>query len=935
MDFREYVRNRLPSLGVPREREIVDELAQHLEDLYRESLSAGLDHDAAFSRAADALTAATLAADLRASSSTPIERTGAWFAAVAARVVRTMGPPGKAMYHITFALRQLRLRPGLSFVVIAMLALGIGATTAMFSLYHQILLRPLPVPEPERLVNLAAPGPKAGGGLQDLGLANIDAQFSYPMFRDLSRAQRGFTGIAAYVDFLTNLSLDDRPMSGRGYLVSGSYFGVLNLRPALGRFIGLRDEPRVGESAVVVLSYEFWQRGFGGDASVIGKTLTVNGHALEIIGVGPEGFGGTNVGVRADVFVPLTLAPIAMPGLMLPYVFEENGRQAYWLYLFARLATDVTLDRAAAQLNGFYSGVLNDIEAPNLTAAQLPDSARDEFRARQIVFSPGAQGQSKLAGQAAQPLTLLLCVMTLVLLIVCVNIANLLLARGAARAGEMATRASLGASRGQLIWQLLMEAAVLIAIGGLASLAVAAFLVRLIADLLPVDTATAIAPELSSAAMLFAGGVSLVTVVVFGLAPAWRVSDANPALVRKVHASRSGIGRTGMRFTGALTVAQIAFSMLLLVLAGLFTKSLMNVTAQEVGIDVDSLFSFSVTPRMNAYNPQQLADYYDRVEEALAAQPGVLAVGSTGSPLMDNFALRGSYAVEGFDAARGADTTAVTAIVGTDFFDALGIPLRTGRTFTDEDDIDSPQVAIGNESFARKFNVGTDLEERVGLFGATTYPIEIVGIVADTKHASVKGEAEPVIYFPRYQMARRIQSMFYYVRTGVEPDALVALIPRVVADIDPEVPVTNLQTMTTTVQANVFVDRLLSMLSAGFAALATVLTGIGLYGMLAYNVTRRTRELGLRLALGARPETVRAMVLKQVGVMALLGACVGLAAAVMLGRVAESVLFNLSGRDPFVLFVAAAVLAVVVLAGSWLPARRAARVDPNTALRAE
>jgi predicted permease len=375
--------------------------------------------------------------------------------------------------------------------------------------------------------------------------------------------------------------------------------------------------------------------------------------------------------------------------------------------------------------------------------------------------------------------------------------------------------------------------------------------------------------------------------------------------------------------------------MLLLVLAGLFTKSLMNVAAQEVGIDVDSLFSFSVTPRMNAYNPLQLADYYDRVEEALAAQPGVLAVGSTGSPLMDNFALRGSYTVEGFDAAPGADTTAVTAMVGTNFFDALGIPLRTGRTFTDEDDADSPQVAIVNESFARKFNVGTDLEERVGLFGATTYPIEIVGIVADTKHASVKGQPEPVIYFPRYQMLRRIQSMFYYVRTGVEPDALLALIPRVVADIDPDVPVTNLQTMTTTVQANVFVDRLLSMLSAGFAALATVLTGIGLYGMLAYNVTRRTRELGLRLALGARPETVRAMVLKQVGVVALLGACVGLAAALVLGRVAESVLFNLSGRDPFVLVVAAAVLAVVVLAGSWLPARRAARVDPNTALRAE
>ncbi|HEX7236527.1 MAG TPA: ABC transporter permease [Gammaproteobacteria bacterium] len=838
------------------------------------------------------------------------------------------------MNHIKLALRQLRLRPGLSFVVIVMLALGIGATTAIFSLYHQILLRPLPVPEPDRLVNLAAPGPKPGGGVQDLGLANREAQFSYPMFRDLEKQQTGFLGVAAYVDYLANLSFEDRPISGRIYLVSGSYFDVLSLKPALGRLLRPGDDPTVGESAVGVLSYEFWQRSLGGDSAVIGKTLSVNGQSLEIVGVAPQGFRGTNIGVRTDVFVPLTLAPTAMAGLVGANMFE--ARQGYWIYLFARLKPGVTLERAAAQLNGVYAGVLNDVEAPLLNAAQLPEGTLDRFRARQIAFSPGAQGQSILAGQAERPLTLLLVVTGLVLLIVCVNIANLLLARGAARAGEMATRASLGASRGWLVRQLLSESFVLIAIGGAASLGVAAAVVRLIASFLPNGVAIGLAAQLSPAALLFAAAASLLTVIVFGLVPAWRVSDANPALAMKVHAARSGGGRAAMRFRGALTIAQIAFSMLLLVLAGLFTKSLMNVAAQNVGMDVESVVTFSVTPRMNAYSPERLADYYDRLEDALKAQPGVVAVGSSGVPLLGNFALRQPVGVEGFEAAPGVDTTAAYAMVGTDFFRALGIPLRAGRTFTKQDDTSSPLVVIVNESFARKFALGMEVGKRVGGGAApTNYPFEIVGIVADAKFASVKGAYEPVMYVSRYQTAGAIQAMFYNLRASGDPKGLLTMVPRVAAEVDPDVPVTNLATMTTAVNGNVYVDRLLSMLSAGFAALATLLAGIGLYGVLAYNVTQRTRELGLRLALGAPPAGVRMLILKQVGVMALIGAGVGLVGAFFFGRVAETQLYGMSGRDPFVFGAAFAVLAAVVLAASWIPAWRASRIAPTQALRYE
>ncbi len=834
------------------------------------------------------------------------------------------------MNHLKLALRQLKLRPGLSFVVIAMLALGIGATTAMFSLYHQILLRPMPVPEPGRIVNLTAPGPKPGGGLQGIGLDDREAQFSYPMFRDLEKAQTGFTGIAAYVDYLANLSFDDRPTSGRIDLVSGSYFEVLSLKPVLGRLLGPGDDRNVGESAVAVLSYEFWQRALGGDSAVIGKTLSVNGQSLEIVGIAPQGFRGTNIGVRTDVFVPLTLAPTAMAGLVGPTMFET--RQAYWIYLFGRLEPGVTLARAAAQLNGVYSAVLNDVEAPQLSGQQLPEGTLDRFRARQLEFSPGGRGRSTLAGQAEQPLTLLLGVTALVLLIVCVNIANLLLARGAARSGEMATRASLGASRGWLVRQLLSESFVLIAIGGILSLGLAAVLVRLIASLLPVGIATGLGAELSTTAMLFAAGASLVTVVVFGLVPALRVSDANPALAMRADAGRAGGSRAAMRFRGALTVAQIAFSMLLLVLAGLFTKSLMNVARQDVGMDVESVVSFSVTPRMNAYSPTQLADYYDRLEDALAAQPGVLAVGSGGVPLLGNFALRQPFSVEGFDAAPGADTRAALAMVGTDFFGALGITLRAGRTFTDRDEASSPPVAVVNESFARRFNVA-EVGTRAGFGQTTNYQFEIVGIVADAKLASVKNDFEPVVYLSRYQTAGGIQAMFYFLRAGAEPDALLAMIPRIAADIDPDVPITNLQTMTTTVNGNVYVDRLLSTLSAGFAALATLLAGIGLYGVLAYNVTQRTRELGLRLALGAPPAGLRSMILKQVGVMALMGVGMGLVAALAVGRAAEALLFGLSARDPLVFGGAFVVLSVVVFAASWVPAWRASRIAPTEALR--
>jgi predicted permease len=748
------------------------------------------------------------------------------------------------------------------------------------------------------------------------------------MFRDLESGQTVFTGLAAYTDIMANLSFGEQPVFGRGALVSGSYFDVLNLLPALGRLIGPDDEPRIGESAVVVLGYDYWQTQLGGDPNVIGETLTVNGQALEIIGVAPAGFAGTTLGVRPQVFLPLTLT------LMQPAPDHES-RQFYWLYLFARLAPGVTMDRAAAELNVLHSGILNEVEAPMLSQSQLSGGTLEQFRQRQVTLSPGARGLGPIPERAARPLALLLGVTVLVLLIVCVNIANLLLARGASRAGEMAIRASIGASRVRLVRQLLAESFVLIAIGGISSLLVAALIVRLITGLLPAALAAALAPELSSAALTFAAGASLTTVLVFGAAPAWRVSGVDTAQVMKAHASRSSGSRGAVRFRATLTTAQIAFSMVLLVLAGLFARSLMNVAREDLGMNVDSLVQFSITPRLNAFDAERLADLYDRLEETLTAQPGVLAVGGAALPLFYDYSLSGGFSVEGFEAGPGVDRRAEWNVIGSAFFDALGVPLLAGRAFTDRDTVDAPPVAIVNESFVRKFNLGDGVGKRLGFGTTTDFPLEIVGMVADAKHDSVKGQSPALVYLPRRQNAGTVQSMFYYIRAGIEPRALLAAIPRVVAEIAPDVPVTNLQTMSERVQENVYMDRLLSTLSAAFAVLATLLAGIGLYGVLAYNVTQRTRELGLRLALGAEPGRLRAMVLKQVGAMALIGAGAGLVAALALGRAAEAVLFGLSGRDPAVLVAASAVLAAVVLAASWLPARRASGIAPMAALRYE
>lgn len=832
------------------------------------------------------------------------------------------------MGNFRYALRQLFLRPGLTVIVVVTLALGIGANAAMFSMFHQVLLRPLPVPDPDRLVNLSSPGPRTGS-MSCSGIAPCEYAFSYPMLKDLQREQTVFTGIAAHRGFGASIARDGQAVSGEGWLVNGDYFAVLQLQPALGRLIGPHDEPRFGEGHVVVLSHHYWQNDFGSDPAVLGRALIVNGQPLTIIGVAPQEFTGTTFGQRPQVFVPLTLR-----GLMEPYfATDPEDRRSYWLYMFARLKPGVSLDAAGDAVNIPYRAILNDIEAPLHTT--MSDQRLQEFRARRLELEPGARGQSETSAQARLPLTILLGLTVLVLVIACVNIANLLLARGAARAGEMAIRASIGASRGQMIRQLLTEAGLLGLLGCLASLPVAVATLGLVAHMMPTQDAGGVELGVGVPGVGFAVGVSIFTVILFGLFPALQATRTAPGAVLKGNAGQAGGGRGANRFFGSLVTAQIAFSMVLLVLAGLFAQSLANLGRAELGMQVESVLTFSVTPVLNAYGAEQSAQLFERIEEEVAALPGVSAVASSMVPVLSGSRWGGSVVVEGFEVSPDADTQAQFNEIGPGFFRTLQIPLLAGRDFTAADRHGTPRVAVVNESFARKFNLGGEaVGKRMRVGAGEELDIEIIGLVRDAKYSGVKDDVPPQYFLARNQNPD-LGFMNFYVRAQLAPGDVLAAIPRVLATLDPNLPVESLSTMQMVVRDSVFLDRMIGTLSTGFALLATLLAGTGLYGVLSYSVAQRTRELGLRQALGATPLRLRGMVLRQVGVMAMAGGAIGLVLAVALGRAAEAMLYGLGGQDPAVLAGAAIALGAVVFCAGYLPAHRASRIPPMEALRYE
>ena len=832
------------------------------------------------------------------------------------------------MTNLKLAVRTLAATPFVTAVAILSLALGIGANAAIYSLFDQLLLRPLPVREPARLVNLGAPGPKPGS--QSCNQAgDCEAVFSYPMYRDLERAQTVFTGLAAHRAFSVNLAVRGQTLNGSGMMVSGSYFPTLGLTPTIGRLLTPADDRTIGGHFVAVLSHSYWESHLGSDPAVLEQPIVINGQAMTIVGVAPRGFEGTTLGERPRVFVPMT-----MRGLMNPGFTGFDNRRSYWAYVFGRLKPGVTIEQATRVMNGLYQPIVNDVEAGLQEGISEQSLAR--FRAKSLTLEPGQRGQSSIHTETKTPLLLLFGITGIVLLIACANIANLLLARGAGRAGEMAVRMSLGAGRRKLLGQLLTESVLLAALGGVVSLVVARFTLGAIVAILPAEAAETFSASLDLPVVGFAALISLVTGVLFGMFPA--LHSTRPDLIASIRSSAgqiSGGHRTAARFRTTLVTAQIALSMMLLISAGLFIRSLVNVSREDLGLQVDRIATFAISPELNGYEGERSRALFVRVEQELAALPAVSGVAASMVPLLAGSNWGTDVYVQGFRREPDTDANARYNEVSAGYFRALGVPLLAGREFTEADVLGAPKVAIVNESFAKKFGLGRDaVGKSMGTGERDKLDMQIIGVVQDTKYSEVKQKVPPLFFAP-YRQDSTVGAMNFYVKTSMPPEQILRTIPDVVKRLDPNLPVEDLKTLPQQVRENTFLDRMISTLSAAFASIATLLAAVGLYGVLAYTVAQRTREIGVRMALGASAGNVRGIVLRQVGRMLVVGGILGLAAALGIGRAASSLLFGLQGHDPLAIGSAVVLLVLVALGAGFIPARRAARVEPMRALRYE
>ena len=830
---------------------------------------------------------------------------------------------------LRFAFRTLSRTPIVTLVAILSLALGIGANTAIFSIMDQILLRGLPVPAPTALVNLTANGQRSGSNSTNNSGDGVSI-FSYPMFRDLEQKQTVLSALAAHRNISANFAYRQQTFSGSVTEVSGGYFPALQLQASRGRLIGPQDDRNRNGHPVAVLSHGAWIRRFNSDPGLLGQAVLINGATLTIIGIAPEGFSGTTLGQNPDFFVPISMHETMVPGNR-----SLDQRRSYWVYLFGRLKPGVSFAQAQTALNSLYRGIINEVDAPLQKGAS--ENFMKRFRDQQMTLQPGYLGQSSMQHNASTPLFFLLGITGFVLLIACANIANLLLARAAHRRREMSVRLSVGASRLQLIRQLLIESLVLALAGGVASLAVASLTASLLLSYVPGTGDLVLSPDLDPRSLLFTLAISLSTGLLFGLFPALHSTkqDLVSALKDQGGAVSSAGGAT--RFRQALVVAQIALSLLLLISAGLFLKSLITVSRVELGIRTDNIIGFGLSPELSKYKTDQTRALFEKLEERLAALPGATSATVSRVPLIAGNNWGNDVTVDGFERGPDTDANARFNVVGPSYFQTFAVRMVGGRTFTAADSLTAPKVAIVNEAFARKFSpksniIGKRMSNRGGR--DVKNDIEIIGVAVDTKYSQVKEPAPPLFFLP-YRQDQEIGQGWVYVATRLPAEQLVAAVRRTVAELDPNLPIENLITMQQQVRENLFLERMISTFAASFAALATILAAIGLYGVLAFNVARRTREIGIRMAIGAQANQVRNLVLREVAFLIAVGVVLAIPAALALARYTESLLFEMKGNDPFVIVSATLLVAAVSLLAGYLPARRAMKIDPLVALRYE
>jgi putative ABC transport system permease protein len=827
---------------------------------------------------------------------------------------------------VRYGLRMLRKNPGFTLVAILTLALGIGANTAIFSLLNQILLRQLPVKDPGELVLLRAPGVRTGHIWSD---GDDSESFSYPIYKGLRDNNQVFAGMFGRFQFSASIASRGKTERGSGELVTGNYFEVLGVRPALGRVFSQEDDRVQGAHPLAVLSHAYWQRQFGGDPGVLNQTLLVNNTEMTVVGVAQAGFAGIQVGQATDVFVP-----VMMKGQMTPIRNGLDDWNDYWMAVLARKKPGVSMAQAEAGINAAYHPLLEEQLAK---INGWNEKKRQQFLSKKIVLASGAQGRVTLQRDSAPALMALFAMVALVLLIACTNVANLLLAQGAARQREFAIRTAMGATRGRMMRQLVIESFLCALGGGALGLLLGSWLIGVLTQTVVSESGIqGLAMGLDWSIIGFATGATLFSGILFGLIPAWRVTRTGVSQTLKDQGSTSSAGLSHVRFRKLLVAGQVAFTVLLLAGACLFTRTLWNLRQQNLGMSTENVITFSIAPQLNGYDTTRSITLIDQLRQRFAGLPGVRGVGGseiatlTGTDSGTNITIEGKKELA--EDLQHVNYDGISA----NYFSTLGVPLLAGREFAESDTANSPKVAVVSESLVRRFfPEGNAIGTRFAWGGGKVAPnITIVGVVKDSKQSHVRDGNVPYIYYP-YSQETRLTGMTFYVRTQQDPLLLANGLRGEVQHLDGNLPVYDLKTFERVVNEDLFAERMVAGLSASFGGLAALLAALGIYGVLAYLVVQRTREIGIRMALGARPGNVRFLIFREVGFMVIAGLLVGLPMAYGLARLSETLLFGVKAGDPLIYVLTLAVIGVVAGVACYVPARRATRVHPIVALRYE